>query len=191
MRPTLPLIGGLLLTTLLVGCSSNPAPLTLPPVTSSPTPSRTPALTPTPSPSISNVEKPVLADEVSPEGLSAFATYYYAVLTKAGDTGDSRLLESLSDPTCLTCTAYINAVNYRKSQGDERMGGGFAVVNAIAPGIAPGDTMPALTVNIKTLAGTRTHPDGSTEPIESSAGEVTMQLRRTGATWVALRIVTM
>ena len=123
----------------LSGCNSgsdpNNAGTTSP--SASPTNSSTPSATPTPSPTAAykpadatgpaqNVPVPVLpevAKTETKEGLEAFARYWYLTLSYAYETGDTRPMDAVSGPACISCAKVKTEVTEWHTEGRWLAGG--------------------------------------------------------------------
>lgn len=127
----------------LVGCSGGGGPGAAPSQatssSASPSTSASPIPTPTPTPvykpasasgPAENVPvpvKPALADEFSKAGLEAFATYWYATLSYAYESGDTGPMEAITDPSCTTCANVGASIKKWHSEGRWILGGQVTV----------------------------------------------------------------
>ena len=113
MRLVPPLATALLLTTVLVGCSSDsapaPAPLPSSVTKESPTPTRTATATPPPMPDA--------AKGSSRAAAKAFVRHYIALINYAGTTGDVADLSSSSAPGCVSCNRLVNLLSRTYADG--------------------------------------------------------------------------
>lgn len=108
-------------------CSSDPQPKTLPPLQST-------AASPSVSPAATVPEIPQEATERTPQGASAFASHYLAVLTDALQRAEPSTLRSLSDPGCEGCNNFIGAVEDEIAKGWTTRGGAIRVTSTATPG---------------------------------------------------------
>lgn len=158
----------------LSGCNSGSDPNstgTSPSVSA--TESVTPSATPTPTPTAAykpadatgpaqNVPVPVLpevAKTETKEGLEAFVGYWYAALSYAYETGDTRNLEGLSGPGCVFCAGLGDGVK-EAFEGGRWITGGRIETPAIMATIEPG-TQPFAVIQVLQQAIEIRNPDGS------------------------------
>lgn len=155
----------------LVGCSDDPEPRTLPPITSA-----------SPSPSV--VPMPSEAAAETPEGAAAFARYWIATLESALATGDASQLRSLSGPTCSSCTNLIGAAEDVKAQGQSIEGAGFAVDFAEAPPLEEGEVVVEL--RYRRASGKLLNSQGEVVSQIAPEGPINAQMRlsRQGSSWI-------
>ena|GEM_PF-531793 len=135
---------------LLPGCSSPAPPVagsgtpgqSAPSLSATAAPTNPPTTVPAPAPAYKpataagpaqNVPVPVLpakAKEFSKEGLEAFATYWYATLSYAFETGDAGPMLAISDPGCKPCNAMKEGVATGYADGSWITGGQMHVLSA-------------------------------------------------------------
>lgn len=157
---------------LLVGCSSDAEPDSLPPV---PSAQSSPVVLPL----------PTEAAAETPQGAAAFARYYMEVLANALASGDSAQLRGLSDPGCGGCTNFIGAVEARMP-GERIEDAQIVVEFAEAPPLQERETIVSL--RYTRLAGVLLGASG--DVVASIAPEAAidaeMRLQRVGVRWLVL-----
>lgn len=183
------LVYGLLLAVTLAACSSDPEPVTLPPVISQGSPSLVGTPTPTTSPVAdiaSSIARP--QDQRTPDGASAFVRYYFAVYDASAASGSVSTLVSISDPTCKTCALYVKRVDSVREAGGTQRGAATTVVEALTPGSQL--DYPLVDVRVTTAAGRIEFTNGSSQELPAAANNFDMQLMWANDRWIAFRIIT-
>jgi hypothetical protein len=137
-------VGVALLVAVASGCSGTEAA----PAEVGPLASRTPAIEQSAGTSASRRASkpssrpvPTAALIASPQGASAFARYYIAVLNDAFAAKDASLVRQLSDPACQGCRNLIGAIEGPSNNGERVEGGDFSIDYAEAREVAPGDAL--------------------------------------------------
>ena len=104
-------------TLLVAGCSggSDPAPSTLPTLTS------------TPSPTVTLAPVPPAATALTPQGADAFVRYFFDQMNVAFRTSNASLIDALSTPACITCNNYEKALTEASKAGHFLNGDSFKI----------------------------------------------------------------
>ncbi|WP_306986949.1 DUF6318 family protein [Arthrobacter silviterrae] len=90
---------------------------------------------------------PAKAKEFSKEGLEAFATYWYATLGYAFETGDAGPMLAISDPGCKPCNAMKSSAIGGHENGRWIVGGQMEVLTTEASfDPAPGGSYQTITM---------------------------------------------
>lgn len=155
----------------LVGCSDDPEPRTLPPITSA-----------SPSPSV--VPMPSEAAAETPEGAAAFARYYLELMNAAFAAGDATEVRRVSDPGCGGCNNLIGAIEEPQKEGERVEGGDYVIGFAEAPPVEAGDVIVQLRYSLEEV---RVYaPDGQLLRRKNAVPDVDAEMRllRRGASWV-------
>lgn len=165
-------VGVLCCAALLVGCSSEAEPRTLPPVASA-----------SPSPMVLPV--PPEATPETAQGAAAFARHWIQVVEQALATGDATQLRALSDGGCGGCDNLIGAAEGGE-EGETIRGAGFAVEFAEAPPLENEETIVAL--RYFRSAGELLNPDGTVAATVAPEGPIDaeMRLKRQADSWIVL-----
>lgn len=155
----------------LVGCSDDPEPRTLPPITSA-----------SPSPMV--VPLPPEAAAETPEGAAAFARYWFEALEAALATGDVSQLRGLSGQACSSCTNLIGAAEDVAAQGQSIQGAGFSVDFAEAPPVEHGVVVVEL--RYRRDGGRLLNSHGEVVSQIAAEGPINAQMRltRRGESWI-------
>lgn len=76
--------------------------------------------------------KPAEADEFSERGLKAFAIYWYKVYNYVVQTGDVKIIEIFTDPSCERCSIVLKDIKDWYESGNWRIGGQLMVTKTQA-----------------------------------------------------------
>ena len=125
----------LVVTSVLVGCSSETAPRTLPPVASQPA-----QASPTPRAPI-----PAEAQLKTPQAASAFARYFLQSVDGAFESADPSLIRRLAMPGCGGCASLAETVDKLARDGQRQVGGRYEDVQPVTPGFPGTDAFVDLT----------------------------------------------
>jgi hypothetical protein len=110
---------------------------------------------------------PEVAKTETKEGLEAFARYWYAVLSYAYETGDSRNLESLSGADCVFCAGLKDGVKAAWEDG-RWISGGKIETPAVTATMEPG-TQPHAVIQVLQEVIEIRNPDGSLYQVPTAA----------------------
>ncbi len=157
----------------LSGCSDSEAePKTLPPVS---TPSPTAA--PVPSP-------PAEAAAETPDGASAFARYYHAMIDDAFRRGDPAGLMAISASDCGGCNDIIESVRKVAARGERQRDGGYQISSVVSPPVENGDVV--LLVDFTVSRGSFIDTAGQVASTTAPEPRTTAQMRlvRRGRSWI-------
>jgi hypothetical protein len=156
---------------LVAGCSDDPEPRFEP----SPSPS--------PTESTSEPAQPQAWEVKSEAGAVAFAKHWIDVFNEAMPTGDTRKLESLSEPACKTCTAFAKRLESIYASGGFYESPGWRILQADAS-----DNMPAgrAVLALRVRQGSERYKDTADSKIvenRASKASYSANLVWTGGTW--------
>jgi Family of unknown function (DUF6318) len=169
-----------MLALVLAGCSGDPEPQ---PTSLPPAPSPT-----TPSPSPSPTEP---ASAATAQSASDFARSYYAALTAAFESMDTRPVSAISLKSCKACANLVSAVEQRHAAGDSYRGGGFRVRTAEATGVVSG----ASTVTVQYDSPRLELLDAAGKVLQERAALVAaasdVKVVRRGTTWKVAEVISL
>jgi len=131
---------------------------------------------------------PVVADDGSRDAAAAFARQWVEALNVAYQTLDSRELQALSAPECMTCQAYIKSMSNAKAAGERWEGGLATVRTAVAAPIA--DHATDVLVNYDSTAFFVQEASGARSNEQAAEKNATVQvsLKRVGDSWITVEV---
>lgn len=154
----------LLLGLSVAACSDTEAePQSLPPLASA-----TPSVPPVPSP-------PAEAAAETPDGASAFARYYLALIDDAYRRGDTTALAAASAPGCGGCDSIMQSVRAVIGRGERQVQGAAVVQAVAAPPVQNGDVI--LLIDFTVPSKTFVDQTGSTVATTAPTARTTAQMR--------------
>jgi hypothetical protein len=157
---------------LLIGCSGDEDPQTLPPLPSaSPTAAAAPPLPPEATPETS-------------DGAAAFARHYLGVIGEAFAEANPTELQRLSAPGCEGCDALIESVQGLQAAGRKRVGGEYLVKTVAAPPVEEGNVI--VDVSYERQPGRVVDAQGHVSATAPAVPTTNAQLRliRFGGGWI-------
>ncbi len=164
----------LVLAVALPGCTSDEQrPTVLPPA-----PSTSPTLAPV------QVPVPPEATAETPQGASAFASYYLELVEVAFATADAGAVKDASASGCGGCDALIGSIEGLQRQGRKRIGGDYVIGETLAPAVVKGDVVVDITYERR--AGRVVDASGqvleTADPVPVTNAQ--MRLIRRGGSWI-------
>ena len=129
-------------------------------------------------------EPPAEALAETPQGASAFARYWLALVQDALARGDASALRAVSDAGCGGCTNLISAAESGEP-GETVRGAGFTVEFAEAPPLANGET--TVVLRYSRAAGELVKADGTSSAIAPEGPiDAEMRIVRAAGGWKVL-----
>lgn len=179
-----------------------PPPGSPPSDTQAPSATSTPSATPTPTPSYKpadasgraqNVPVPVLPEAAkveTKEGAIAFAKHWYTLLNYAYQTGEFRLMDEVTDPSCRLCAKVRPGIVEWNSEGRWIVGGLVEAKGAYTSFVKTAQGNYQVTTQLQQSAGTLYRPDSTVEksvPASQVLADI-MILRFSEGRWMAMDI---